>query len=66
MSPIEKTVRVGKPEDQDRWRREDMLRMTPNERVRLLVEMQHAYFPELRKPLRRVARMQYTQEAVDE
>lgn len=38
MSPIEKTVRVGKPEDQDRWRREDMLRMTPNERLQMLLD----------------------------
>lgn len=54
---MEKRVRIGKIEDQDRFRREDMLRMTPNERLQMLVDMQVAYFPEMKQKLKRVAQM---------
>ena len=50
---MNRTVRVGKVEDQDRFRREDMLRLTPDERVRLVFEMQARFLGSGRQPLQR-------------
>lgn len=33
-------VRIGEVRDQDAWRREDIKRMSPNERVKLVLELQ--------------------------
>ena len=43
---MEKKIRVGKIEDQDRFRREDMLRMTPNERLQMLLDWRDSCFPD--------------------
>ena len=50
-------VRIGKVGDQDRWRREDLLAMSPDERVGLLLDMQHHYFGDQINVLVRVARI---------
>jgi len=50
---ISKTVRVGKVGDQDLFRREDMLRMSPSERIALLAGIRNRAFPY--EPLKRVA-----------
>ena len=50
---ISKTVRVGKVWDQDAFRREDMLRMSPSARIALLVGIRNRAFPY--EPLKRVA-----------
>lgn len=54
---MKKIVRIGKVEDQDKFRREDMRRMTPNERLAMLLDMQCAYLPEWMEPIQRVATM---------
>ena len=38
-----KTIRVGKIEDQDQWRRDDTRKMTGNERVDSVLELQSRY-----------------------
>ena len=50
---IKKTVRVGTVQQQDGFRRQDMLRMTPAERVKVLMELRDAAFAY--EPLKRVA-----------
>lgn len=40
---MKKTVRVGSVADQDRWRRDDVGRMTPSERVGLVFDMMAAH-----------------------
>ncbi len=50
---MEKQVRIGKVEDQDRLRREDVLRMTPAERVAALLCWRDRQMP--RAPIERVA-----------
>ena len=52
MKPI---VRIGKIEDQNRWRREDMQKLTPDERVDLLLQLQENYFAGKDRTLVRVA-----------
>ena len=34
------TVRIGKVEDQDRWRRDDLRACTPDDRVEMLLKLQ--------------------------
>jgi hypothetical protein len=51
---IKKMVRIGKVEDQDRWRREDCARMTPNERLNALVDFRYRSFPEEMKSVKKV------------
>ncbi len=53
MGTIKKTVRIGTVRQQDQFRREDMLRMSPAERVGALVEMRNRAFPY--EPLKRIA-----------
>ena len=48
-------VRIGRVEDQDRWRRDDLRRCTPSERVDMLLQMQAAYFTGQDRTLVRVA-----------
>jgi hypothetical protein len=50
---IKKTVRVGTVQMQDEFRREDMLRMSPAERVMMLMELRDAAFSY--EPFKRVA-----------
>ena len=40
---MKKLVRMGSVSDQDRFRREDCRRMSPDRRVRLLLEMQRRF-----------------------
>ena len=41
---MNKTVRIGKIKDQDRWRRDDLRACTPDERVEMLLQLQAEYF----------------------
>ena len=41
---MEKIVRIGKIEDQDTFRRNDIRNMTPDARVSMLIEMQRKFF----------------------
>lgn len=43
-SVMKKIVRIGKVEDQDHWRRDDLRACTPNERVEMLLQLQNDYF----------------------
>ncbi len=58
---MEKIVRIGKIEDQDAFRRQDMRRLTPNQRVAMLLEMQCSYWPEWRGRIARVATLRQLQ-----
>lgn len=49
---IETKVRMGTVEDQDRWRREDLLAMTPDERVMTLIRLRNRQFGAVAKPIR--------------
>ena len=50
---IKKTVRIGTVRQQGGFRREDMRRMSPAERMAALIEMRDRAFPY--EPLKRVA-----------
>ena len=52
MGTIKKIVRIGSVRQQDQFRREDMLRMTPAERIGALIELRNRAFPY--EPLKRV------------
>jgi hypothetical protein len=41
---MKKIVRIGKIEDQDKFRREDIRKMSPNARVSMLIKMQRKFF----------------------
>ena len=41
---MKKIVRIGKIEDQDEFRRDDIRKMSPNARVSMLIEMQRKFF----------------------
>jgi len=41
---MKKVVRIGKIADQDKFRREDIKNMTPDERVKMLLNMQYHFF----------------------
>ncbi|NOY74279.1 MAG: hypothetical protein GXP32_00615 [Kiritimatiellaeota bacterium] len=41
---MKKMVRIGRVEDQDEIRREDIRKMSPNERVASLLELQRRFF----------------------
>lgn len=51
---IKTTIRIGRVEDQDRWRREDCARMTPNERLNALIDFRYRSFPEEMKSVKKV------------
>ena len=53
MGTIKKTARIGTVRQQDQFRREDMLRMSPAERIGALIELRNRAFPY--EPLKRVA-----------
>lgn len=50
---IKKTVRIGAMRQQGEFRREDMRRMSPAERIAMLIEWRNQAFPY--EPLKRVA-----------
>ncbi len=52
---IKTLVRIGKIEDQDRWRREDMQKLTPDERVDMLLQLQENYFAGQDRTMVRIA-----------
>ena len=41
---MKKVVRIGKIEDQDKFRRDDIREMSPNARVSMLIKMQRKFF----------------------
>jgi hypothetical protein len=41
---VEHKVRIGRLSDQDRWLAEDMARLSPDERVALLMKMRQDHF----------------------
>ena len=41
---MEHKVRTGKVSDQDEFRRDDIRRMSPEERVNMLLEMQYLHY----------------------
>jgi len=41
---MEKIVRIGKMENQDDLRRDDIRKMSPNRRVDMMLKMQHQFF----------------------
>ena len=41
---MKKIVRIGKIEDQDKFRRDDIRDMSPNARVSMLIKMQRQFF----------------------
>jgi hypothetical protein len=51
---LHRTVRHGTPADQDRWRRDDYRRMTPQQRLDLAVRLREAAWPDA-PPLQRIA-----------
>ena len=50
-------VRIGSIEDQDRWRREDLKKCTPDERVDMLLQLQENFFAGQDRTIVRVAYM---------
>jgi hypothetical protein len=49
---IAKLVRIGTPADPDAWRRQDLLAMTPSERVRCLIGLRDRQFGATARPIR--------------
>ena len=49
---MEKTVRIGSVPDQDRFRSEDVLAMTPEERIQTLIKLRNQQFGRIAKPIR--------------
>jgi hypothetical protein len=45
-------VRIGAVADQDRFRREDMLAMTPEERIMTLIKLRNRQFGAVSRPIR--------------
>jgi len=41
---MKKIVRIGKIENQDEFRRDDIRKMSPNNRVDMMLKMQHQFF----------------------
>jgi len=50
-------VRIGRLEDQDRMRRDDCLRLTPDQRVEALLRFRSQFFADDMRPLQRTARV---------
>jgi len=47
-------VRIGSIEDQDLWRREDLKKCTPNERVDMLLQLQENFFAGQDRTIKRI------------
>lgn len=45
-------VRIGSVADQDRFRREDVLAMTPAERIMTLIRLRNSQFGAISRPIR--------------
>jgi hypothetical protein len=55
---IAKIVRIGKIEDQDEFRREDIRKMSPDQRVQMLLDMQAGFLNWTSNPrIERTARL---------
>ena len=52
-----KTVRIGKIEDQDKWRRDDLRKMTGDERVKHVLILQEIYGYNTEDELKRVVQI---------
>lgn len=52
---MKKLVRIGTLADQDRFRREDYRRMSPNRRVEILLDMQSRFLNWDKIPMPRIA-----------
>ena len=50
---IEKRVRIGTLADQDSFRREDVMRMTPDERLRCLIRLRDQQYHHTAIPVRK-------------
>ena len=62
---MQKVVRIASVEDHDRHRREDVRRMTPNQRVALLLAMQRRQWPGWGDQIAPVVAIRRLGEAVD-
>ena len=49
---IKAKERIGAVADQDRFRREDMLAMTPEERIMTLIRLRNSQFGAVARPIR--------------
>lgn len=56
MPPLQRTIRHGTPADQDRWRREDYRRLTPQQRLDLAVRLREQAWPDA-EPIARVCEL---------
>ncbi len=56
---MKKTVRIGTVADHERFRIEDCRKMTPNERVMIVFDLQRRFFQLDRYPLTRVVSVRY-------
>ena len=54
---MKKCVRVGRVQDQDGWRRDDLRAMTPSERVDMALQLQADYLGDMERSLERTARV---------
>ena len=54
---MNKTVRIGTIKDQDRWRRDDLRTMSPDQRVELLRLQREQLYGDRAHRLERVARV---------
>jgi len=54
---MKKVARIGSVADQDKWRREDVLRMTPSERVDLVFDMMEDMSGSRDIPMVRIAKV---------
>ncbi len=55
---IERVVRIGTLADQDSFRREDVLCMTPDERLRCLIRLRDRQFRHIATPVRQSGSVQ--------
>ena len=56
---IKKRVRIGSVEQQDQWRRDDIEKLVPSERLDLLNQMRAQYTPSVLGPIKRVAKIHH-------
>ncbi len=49
---MERKVRIGRVGDQDRFRRKEMLAMTPVERIMTLIRLRNSQFGAVSRPIR--------------
>ena len=56
---IAKRVRIGASADPDTWRRQDVMAMTPSERVRCLIALRDRQFGAAARPIRNSGAVSY-------